>query len=41
LRALLKRLPDIRVDGEFKETGLTGGIMMQVSSLPVAFTPEG
>jgi cholest-4-en-3-one 26-monooxygenase len=41
LRALLRRLPDIRVDGEFKETGLTGGIMMQVSSLPVAFTPEG
>jgi cytochrome P450 len=40
LRTLLKRLPDIHIDGEVTETGLTGGIMLEVSSLPVAFTPE-
>ena len=40
LKALLNRLPDIRIAGEVKETGLTGGMMMQVSSLPVVFTPE-
>jgi cytochrome P450 len=40
VRVLLDRLPDIRIAGEVKETGLTGGMMIQVSSLPVAFTPE-
>ena len=40
LRTLLKRLPDIRIDGEVSETGLTGGIMIETSSLPVAFTPQ-
>jgi cytochrome P450 len=40
LKALLNRLPDIRMAGAVKETGLTGGMMMQVSSLPVVFTPE-
>jgi len=39
LRTLLTRLPDVRIDGEITETGLTGGTMMQVSSLPVVFTP--
>jgi cytochrome P450 len=40
LKALLNRLPDIRMTGAVKQTGLTGGMMMQVSSLPVVFTPE-
>jgi len=40
LRTLLRRLPDVRIDGEVKETGLTGGLMIEVSSLPVVFTAE-
>jgi len=40
VRALLSRLPDIRICGEVKETGLTGGLMIEVSELPVVFTPQ-
>lgn len=40
LRTLLRRLPDVRIAGEVVETGLAGGLMMEVSSLPVAFTPS-
>jgi cholest-4-en-3-one 26-monooxygenase len=40
LRTLLTRLPDVRISGEVKETGLTGGLMIEVSGLPVVFTPE-
>ncbi len=40
LRTLLRRLPDVRIEGEVKETSLTGGLMMEVSSLPVVFTAE-
>ncbi len=40
LRTLLGRLPDVRIDGDVVETGLAGGLMMEVTSLPVAFTPS-
>lgn len=37
---LLARLPDIRLAGEVKPTGLVGGILMGTETLPVAFTCE-
>lgn len=40
LKALLTRLPDIHLTGEVEETGLSGGLMIEVKSLTVAFTPE-
>jgi cytochrome P450 len=40
LDRLMTRLPDLRIDGEVLESGLTGGALMAVRSLPVSFTPE-
>ena len=37
---LLERLPDIRLDGEIAASGLTGGVLMTLHSMPVAFTPQ-
>ncbi|WP_228684774.1 cytochrome P450 [Amycolatopsis thermoflava] len=37
---LLHRLPDIEIDGDVRFTGLIGGNIMQIASLPVRFTPE-
>jgi cytochrome P450 len=36
---LLERLPDLQVDGEIVESGLIGGTLMTIQSLPVRFTP--
>jgi cytochrome P450 len=40
VRTLLQRLPDIHLDGTVVELGLTGGTLMPITSLPVAFTPD-
>jgi cytochrome P450 len=40
LKALLTRLPDIHLAGDIEETGLSGGLMIEAKSLPVALTPE-
>lgn len=40
LRTLLARLPDVHLAGEVVESGLTGGTLMAVTSVPVAFSPE-
>jgi cholest-4-en-3-one 26-monooxygenase len=40
LTELLRRLPDIRLAAEVHHTGLIGGGLMTISSLPVTFTPE-
>ncbi|PBC51870.1 cytochrome [Rhodococcus sp. ACS1] len=37
---LFRRLPDIAVSGDVQFTGLEGGTLMEISSLPVTFTPE-
>ncbi|WP_431236192.1 cytochrome P450 (plasmid) [Mycolicibacterium psychrotolerans] len=39
VRALLSRLPDVRVGEEIVESGLQGGMLMIVQSLPISFTP--
>jgi cytochrome P450 len=40
VRTLLSRLPDIHLEGEVTESGLIGGMLMSVTSVPVVFTPE-
>ena len=35
LKALLTRLPDIHLAGDIEETGLNGGLMIEVKSLHV------
>ncbi len=37
---LFGRLPDIHIHGDARFTGLTGGTLMEISELPVRFTPE-
>lgn len=39
LSEVLRRLPDICVDGQVVESGLIAGIMLSIVSLPTAFTP--
>jgi len=40
LHELLRRLPDVHLDGPVQTSGLIGGVLMTTVSLPVAFTPE-
>jgi cytochrome P450 len=40
LKTLLTRLPDIHLAGDIEEAGLSGGLMIEAKSLPVALTPE-
>lgn len=39
IRELLDVLPDLRLNGSPRTSGLTGGTMMGLTQLPVAFTP--
>jgi len=41
LTELLHRLPDIRIAGDIQTSGLIGGTLMTITSLPVTFTPQG
>jgi cytochrome P450 len=40
VRTLMERLPDLQLVGAAVEAGLTGGTLMPITSLPVAFTPS-
>jgi hypothetical protein len=40
LTELLHRLPDIHIDGQIQTSGLIGGTLMTITSLPVTFTPQ-
>ncbi len=39
-RVLLERLPDLHLDGEVTTSGLQGGNLVALTSLPVAFSPQ-
>lgn len=40
LTEVLRRLPDLRLDGEAEWSGLIGGKLLTITRLPVAFSPE-
>ncbi|WP_431235979.1 cytochrome P450 (plasmid) [Mycolicibacterium psychrotolerans] len=40
LTRLLNRFPDLHVSGEITDAGLIAGVLMSITALPVAFTPE-